>query len=418
MTLCAQYGTQFDNRGFEVWTTRDRSAVEPEGWHSGGTATGTFAGFLSNQIAESSQTRPGSQGTKSVKIFPKSVIGVTANGNMTNGRMNAGSMSATGSGNYNYTQRGESDFNTPISVTPDSISVWVCFRSQSETQNAQIRAVVHGDTDYRLVADGTEDPASMLVASAEQNFQRTAAANGNFNWTRLSIPFQNEGPCTDPCYILMTITTNEVPGEGSTSDDLYVDDMLLIYNPMLNMEELSKNTYAPNEEISIPFALTGTMSPDNLNNTPNEVIAQLSDANGDFENAIELGRIATDSSGVIVAAIPQVAAGEHYRVRVVSTNYPMIGTNEQEISISDLATTDESRSVCTIWPNPASSEVIVKSEQIINGISLFDLQGRLITSQVVLDRQATLNISKFPSGIYSLEILSNGKKSTHRIVKK
>lgn len=263
ITLCAQYGTQFDNRGFEVWTTRDRSAVEPEGWHSGGTATGTFAGFLSNQIAESSQTRPGSQGTKSVKIFPKSVIGVTANGNMTNGRMNAGNMSATGSGNYNYTQRAESDFNTP-----------------------------------------------------------------------------------------------------------------------------------------------------------NEVIAQLSDANGDFENAIELGRITTDSSGIIVAAIPQVASGEHYRVRVISTNYPMIGTNEQEVSISDLTSTDESRIACTIYPNPASSEITVKSEQIINGISLFDLQGRLIISKPVLGHHATLNISTLPSGVYNLQIFGNGKKSTHRIVKR
>ena len=232
INVFAQGETQFDNYGFEQWTTRETEAVsEPVHWHSGGTATGTFSGFLSNQIEESTHTRPGSSGIKSVRVFPTSVLGITANGNLTNGRINAGSMSATGSNNYNYTQRSASAFNTPIHAIPDSIAVWVCFRSQSTTQRAQLRAVVHGDTDYKLIADGTEEPANMLVASARCTFTRTSTANGAYNWTRLSVPFVKDGPCNDPRYILFTITTNEVPGEGSTNDDLFVDDVELIYNP-------------------------------------------------------------------------------------------------------------------------------------------------------------------------------------------
>ena len=132
LNLSAQYGPQFDSRGFEQWTTREGYSVsEPVHWHSGGTATGSFAGFLSSQIEQSTHTRPSSSGSKSVRIFPTSLLGITANGTLTNGRINAGSMSATGSGNYNYTQRAENAFNTPISQLPDSLSVWVCFRSQS-----------------------------------------------------------------------------------------------------------------------------------------------------------------------------------------------------------------------------------------------------------------------------------------------
>jgi hypothetical protein len=247
LSLSAQFGTQFDNSGFEEWTTRQtKSVVEPVHWHSGGTATGTFAGFLSNQIEPSAQTRPGSSGSKGVRIFPTSVLGITANGNMTNGRMNAGSMSATGSGNYNYTQRSESAYNTPISAVPDSIAVWVCFRSESRTQKAQLRAIVHGDADYKFIADGTEEPANMLVASARRSFTRTSTANGAYNWTRISVPFVKDGPCNDPRYILFTITTNEIPGQGSTNDDLFVDDIELIYNPdhideNENLCELSPN---------------------------------------------------------------------------------------------------------------------------------------------------------------------------------
>ena len=181
INLTAQYGPQFDNRGFEQWTTRNENAVsEPVHWHSGGTATGTWSGFLSSQIEQSSQTRPGTTGSKSVRVFPDSVLGITANGTLTNGRINAGSMSATGSGNYNYTQRSESAFNTPINQLPDSLSVWVCFRSQSTTDKAQVKAVVHGNADYKIIANGTEEPADMHVATAVSSFTRTSTANGAY----------------------------------------------------------------------------------------------------------------------------------------------------------------------------------------------------------------------------------------------
>ena len=333
--LYAQYGPQFDNRDFEQWTNR---VSEPVHWHSGGTADGSYAGYLPDGLMVSStQTRPGSSGTKSVRLVPKEVGFLfwtyTANGNLTNGRMNAGSTSTTGEENYNGTRRSESGFNTPINQLPDSLSVWVCFRSQSSTQNAQIKAVVHGDADYQIRANGTESPSNMHVATAAQTFTRTSPNGGAYNWRRLSIPFQNNGPCTDVRYILFSASTNEVPGEGSTNDDMFVDDVLLIYNPSLVMGQLATNSYAPTDDITIPFTLTGTMSPENFNAAANKVIAQLSDANGNFSNPIELGRLTTNTSGSISAMLPNVPDGEHYRIRVISTNYPMVGQNIQEVSI-------------------------------------------------------------------------------------
>lgn len=332
--LMAQFGPQFENRGFENWTTREiESSNEPVHWHSSGTASGGFSGFLSSQIESSAQKRPGSSGTKSVRIFPTSVLGITANGTLTNGRINAGSMSASGAANYNYTQRSESAFNTPISQLPDSLSVWVCFRSQSTSHKAQVKAVVHGDADYKLKANNTEEPAEMHVATAEQRFTRNAPDGGAFNWARLSIPFVNNGPCTDVRYILLMATTNETPGTGSTNDDLFIDDVLLIYNPTLSMGQLPSSSINPGAVITIPFTLTGTMSPDNLNASANQVIAELSDANGSFSNPVILGSITTNTSGNLTAFIPNVADGQ-YQIRLRSTNYPMIGQNIQTVSIT------------------------------------------------------------------------------------
>lgn len=358
--LSAQYGPQFDNRGFEQWTNR---VSEPTHWHSGGTATGSFSGFLSSQIEQSSQTRPSSSGSKSVRIFPNTVWGVTANGNLTNGRMNAGSMTTTGSGNYNYTQRSQNAYNTPISQLPDSLSIWVCFRCTSTSEHAQVKAVVHGDADYQIIANGTESPAEMHVATAVMSFTRTSTANGAYNWRRLSIPFNNNGPCTDVRYILLTATTNETPGSGNTSDDLFVDDVLLIYNPVLSMGQLASTSFSPNDAITIPFTLTGTMSPENLNASANQVIAQLSDANGNFGNSTELGRVTTNTSGNITAQIPNVPAGSQYRIRVVSTNYPMVGQNIQVVSIVPDSYT------ITVTANPTNGGTVSGGGTYTNGQS-------------------------------------------------
>ena len=336
INLTAQYGPQFDNRGFEQWTNR---VSEPTHWHSGGTATGGWAFMLTSQIEQSSQTRPNSSGSKSVRLYPHSTWGVLANGNITNGRMNAGSTSSTGADNYNYTQRSESAHNTPINQLPDSLTIWVCFRCTSTSEKAQVKAVVHGDADYRIIANGTESPANMHVATAALSFNRTSTANGAYTWRRLSIPFNNNGPCTDIRYILMTATTNETPGSGNSSDDLFIDDLLLIYNPTLTMGQLASSSFAPGDAITIPFTLSGTMSPDNLNKAANQVIAQLSDVNGNFTSPTELGRITTNTSGSITAQIPNVTTGTGYRIRVVSTNYPMVGGNIQQVSIMPSAFT-------------------------------------------------------------------------------
>ena len=339
----SQNGNQFENRGFETWANfgSGSNTNEPVHWHSSKSADGTYSGFLSQQIEPSTIIRPGSSGTKSVRVYPVSVLGITANGNLTNGRMHAGSMSATGSGNYNYTQRSDERFNTPLTTIPDSLTVWVCFRSASSSQEGEARAAIHGDADFKFVSNGTMDPADKLVAIATKNFTRTSTSGGSYVWRRLSIPFNQSGPCNDPRYILFTITTNKNPGEGSTSDDLFVDDILLIYNPSIQMGALDKDHYLMGESLTIPFTLAGTMSPDNLQAPANQVIAQLSNATGSFSSPIELGRMTTNTSGNITVDIPSgIFEGTGYRIRLVTTNYPMV-SEDNGMNLTITASTTE-----------------------------------------------------------------------------
>lgn len=416
----AQYGNQFENRGFEEWANfgSGNSSYEPIHWHSTMSASGSFSGFLSKQIEASSQIRPGSNGNKSVRIWPNSVLGVTANGNMTNGRMNAGSMSATGSGNYNYTQRSDERFNTPINAVPDSLAVWVCFRSVSASQNAQIHAAVHGDADYRFLANGTEEPSDKLVATAMTEFQRTAQAGGNMTWRRISIPFQQNGPCNDIKYLLFTITTNATPGQGSTDDDMFIDDILLIYNPSLQTNPLASLHYEAGENITVSFTLAGTMSPENLNVAPNQVVAQLSDAQGSFGNPTELGRVAANQSGSMEVRLPENAEGSHYRIRVVSTNYPMVAAdNGSDITINNPYSIDETSQVsCRIFPNPACDVLHIVSTEKMMSMAIFDANGMRVFYQEIAGKSYDLSTNDFAKGVYFVKVMTEGKTMVEKVV--
>ena len=345
------YGDQFDNYGFEEWEQVDKTwtfsgtiySYEPLEWNSFKTADAAtgLSLFLSDQIEESSQKRPGSSGGKSARIFSKSTAGVVANGNMTNGRIRAGSATAESGDNYNFTKRSDSKFNTPLTAIPDSLTVWVAFRAKSSSSYASVMTAVHGDVDLRQLASGGYSDDSKVcaqIAMSDAKYPRTCATGETLVWKRMSFPF-TKGSHTTPKYILTSFSTNVTPGGGDEGDEVFIDDVCLIYNPTLNLNDLAQAEYqypdnGTTMNINVPFTLTGSMSTYNLNKAANEVIAQLSDANGSFANPIELGRMTTDVSGTISGVIPaDLAASTGYKVRVVSTNYPMT-SNETNVTIS------------------------------------------------------------------------------------
>ena len=375
-SLCAiaqDYGLQFRNADFEadwqkysggkkqkgLFGSETISGNEPQYWHSFMSAEGTkiVLANVSNQISNSSETRPGSKGSHSVRLNTTKTLGIIANGSLTNGRMNCGSISADDNDNHIYTDRGSEDFNLPFSGRiPDSLTVWVSFYTTSDGNKAAIHAAVHGDANFILYGNGKSPDQSKQTADAELNYSRTTTSKGTLVWERKSIPFVAKGTCTEPKYILYTMSTNKTPAEGSDDDLVYVDDIVLIYNPTLSTGTIAQTTYEAEHNtqipIEVPFTLDGSMSVSNLNAPANQVIAQISDANGSFENPIEIGRVQTNTSGVVSGNIPATVASGKYKIRVVSTNYPMVA----EPSLSEITITryytisfiDEDNSIATL----------------------------------------------------------------------
>lgn len=86
---------------------------------------------------------------------------------------------------------------------------------------------------------------------------------------------------------------------------------------------ISGSPFCAEATISVPFTSTGTFNAGNI------YTAQISDKNGSFAAPTVLGTLAsTANSGTITATFPpEFAKGKKYRVRVVSSNPSVIGTD-------------------------------------------------------------------------------------------
>ena len=230
----------FENGGFEgAW-----SGNEPAGWHSFGSATGGMASFVTgntDQFTRSTDKRPGSTGSQSALIKSKSIFGVKANGNCTNGRIFAGSMTASdGSKNYNFSEPSANDtYNTPFVGQPDSMVFWAKYvpadgNPSNSNNKARAHAVITTNAKYQDPEAGN-NYSSVKIAEAEVNYSATSSKG----WQRISVPFKYSSvDPTKAAYMLMTFTTNANPGGGTTSgnsvDNIYLDDAEMIYNHSLS----------------------------------------------------------------------------------------------------------------------------------------------------------------------------------------
>jgi hypothetical protein len=232
-----------NNGGFEgSW-----SGNEVDGWHSFPSATGDFAYFVTgntDQFQSSTEKRPGSTGSQSARLQSNLVAGEKANGNCTNGQINAGSTKADApADNYNFSDPANDGFNTPFQGRPDSVVFWAKYMpadrdAANEVNKARLSVAL--TTNARYQDPETGDFASAKIASAAINY----AATPDFGWQRISVPFEYHSDVT-PSYILTTFTSNQTPGGGSSYttgssfnkvnvlDTVYLDDVELIYNRQL-----------------------------------------------------------------------------------------------------------------------------------------------------------------------------------------
>lgn len=232
-SLVSGTGYHIPNGDFEAWHTSVEGYVEPNAWHSFESATGALALLAGHHLEKSDKGRDGSA---CARIFATSIFGIVANGTMTTGRMNAGSMMASNVDNHAYIDMSQTDvdgngdpFYVPLNSCPDSLVFWVQFHqgsANSEHPYATVSAVITDGTRYQ---DPEDKAYSNVVARASNN---QISVTGD-EWRRISIPFVYTDNNVKPRAIMVTISTNADPGQGSGDDEVLVDDLTLVYNNRL-----------------------------------------------------------------------------------------------------------------------------------------------------------------------------------------
>ena len=239
-------GYQLPNSGFELFH-KDGDFDAPNTWHSFGTAIGSLASMVkSNKNTQiSNDVRPGSTGSHSALITSNKILWVIANGTMATGRMVAGAYSASDPKNHAEIDPSSADrdtngdpFYATIAGKPDSLAVWVKFIQGKPNASHPYATVSAAITDGTKYQDPEDKTYNNIMAKAKNNKIETKGGN----WQRIVIPFEYVNRSIDGKTMLITISTNADPGQGSGSDKLYVDDMELIYNAGIASSTISGST--------------------------------------------------------------------------------------------------------------------------------------------------------------------------------
>lgn len=97
-------------------------------------------------------------------------------------------------------------------------------------------------------------------------------------------------------------------------------------------------------------------------------------------------------------------------------NFP-ITTNTATTNFANLTTQNAEKVKVSVYPNPAKNVVNIKSENQINSVTVFDIQGRQVQTKIVGATETILDISNLQQGNYLLKISTDKGVVSEKIIK-
>lgn len=289
-------GYQIGNSDFELFHEakyEKATSDEPDFWHSFMSSTGSLANmvskathtYINDVLDDDNNVRPGSTGTKSLKVVSTIVdmgIKIPVNGTVTTGRLQADAASASSTKNCSFLDLSKTDvdaigdpFEARLNGQPDALKVWVKFKQGplAKKNKAYVYATVSA-----VITDGTyyQDPEAKGVTY--KNVAAKAVNNKieskDFAWQELTVPFDYDTYAANKAAtkaILVTFSTNAQPGVGSTDaskvDELWIDDMSLVYYSQLSAMTVKGNAVAAFDKDTYEYNIDvdGAITADDIN---------------------------------------------------------------------------------------------------------------------------------------------------------
>ena len=311
----AEEGYQLPNSNFEAWTA---SSGEPDYWHGFKSCKGEMSSLVNiagMSLEKSTDKHSGSYSAVVTSGGGTWLVKPIANGTMTTGQLNAGSSTASDVSNHSEMDKNSTEtdnngkpFYTKMFGRPDAIKTWIKFSQgtpNSEHPYATISTIIFDGSYYQDPEDPEHQPYTNVTAKAQD---KNIAVTG---WRELIVPFTGYTNVA-PQAILVTVSTNAEPGQGSRGDKVFVDDMELVYlgsitnitvNGLEGLFTFDANTHTYNIEA------TGTFTENDVNVTKTGAYSYLLKS----VNAIESGYIIT------VTVIPNdMSKAEVYTINVTT----------------------------------------------------------------------------------------------------
>ena len=282
-----QTNTQFPNPGFEKWSRHGSASFDgndttqkwvPFNWHTFDEAScslwvgcGSARSNHHNSVNYNNGTMQqfggtGTNSTKYIGIKCTSVLNIKANGALSTGQTEVGSMSATNAANYNYTNPNQSsNFSTSGKLSwvfvgcPDSMSFYYYTSMANSAVQPLFKVFLHESGEFRDRADGSLYGGNnvRLIASSVDTFSQSST------WKREAWPFKYTKPGNNsndsytfigqtdrpthstygyytslnrPSYMLASFSTDKKAGNSNqTSGDLlFIDELWCIYDKGLS----------------------------------------------------------------------------------------------------------------------------------------------------------------------------------------
>jgi uncharacterized repeat protein (TIGR01451 family) len=271
-----------------------------------------------------------------------------------------------------------------------------------------------------------------------------------FDSREITVTFNINAPTdVNPVNIndILTFTTSILPqaGDENTTDNLFIYRDLVSgsYDPN-DITCLEGDVVSPTEigdylHYMIRFENTGTAEAENI-----VVSTEINPADFDINslqllnashpmytrvngNIVEFifEQILLESGGhgnvlLKVKSLTSLQQGDNVNKRAniyFDYNYP-VATNEAETIFQALSNPDfEQDQSISVYPNPTKDKVNVSGDFTLQSVQLYDVQGRLLQTQLANDNQTIIDISVHSNGVYFIKVTSDKGIKVGKIVK-
>ena len=225
-------------------------------------------------------------------------------------------------------------------------------------------------------------------------------------WTKRTLSFIAP---MDGIYITVQMT-----GINNLQDWAHIDNFAFENTSnSITTGKIEGSPFCACSSVEVPFQSTGSY------NSNNVYTAQLSDENGNFSKPVNIGSLNSNlNSGNISCALPCVSvAGKSYRIRVVSSNPEIIGTDNKVNLTINASVTPEVTIVAHPGNHIKEGTTVTFQANLLNGGTNPTFQW-MLNGQIVENKTSTFSSSKFKDGdIISVVLTSNAPCATSTIAK-